>query len=116
MREVYMLAMLNLSMSDDRYPPLTGNPCNNDLKVGDLVLIKNQTPQSPFHAKYKPNCQIIKKIGHKSFNVQDPLAKGNESLQDIYNTIHLPCRILCNSTPPKRKYSGELQNSLTTRT
>ena len=55
MREVYMLAVLNLKMSHDRYPPPMGNPCNDKLKIGHLVLTKNQTPQSPFDARYKPS-------------------------------------------------------------
>ena len=32
MREVYMLVVLNLKMSHERYPPPTGNPCNDKLK------------------------------------------------------------------------------------
>ena len=32
MREVYMLAVLNLKMSHDRYPPPMGNPYNDELK------------------------------------------------------------------------------------
>ena len=43
MREVYMLVMLNLKMSHNRYPPPMGDPCNKALKIGDLVLIKNLT-------------------------------------------------------------------------
>ena len=39
-REVYMLAMLNLKMSFNRYPPPTGKPHNEELKIGDLVPIK----------------------------------------------------------------------------
>ena len=75
MREVHMLAVLNLKMSHDRYLPPTGNPCNDELKIGDLVLIKNQTSQSQFNAKYKPSYQTIKKIGDKAFDVQDPTGK-----------------------------------------
>ena len=71
-REVYMLAVLNKKMSNNRYPPPTGNPHNEELKIGDLVLIKNQTPQAPFNAKYKPSYKIIKRIGDKSFDVQGP--------------------------------------------
>ena len=51
MRGVYMLAVLNLKMSHDRYPSPIGNPYNDKLKIGDLVLIKNQTAQSPFDAR-----------------------------------------------------------------
>ena len=54
-----MLVVLNLKMSHDRYPPPTDNPCNDELKVVALVLIKKQTPQSPFDARYKPSYQII---------------------------------------------------------
>ena len=32
MQEIYMMALLNLKMSWDQYPPPTGNPCNTDLK------------------------------------------------------------------------------------
>ena len=39
------------------------------------MLIKNQIPQSPFNAKYKPSYGIIKKIDDKSFDVQDPTGK-----------------------------------------
>ena len=55
-----MLVVMNLKMSYDRYPQPMGNPHNDELKIGALVLIKNPTPQSPFNAKYKPNYQIIK--------------------------------------------------------
>ena len=58
-----------------------GNPHNDELKMRDLVLIKNQNPQSPLDARYKPIYQIIKKIGDKSFHVQDPPVKWKESLQ-----------------------------------
>ena len=75
MREIYMMAVLNLKMSPDWYPPQTGNPQNTDLKVGDLILIKNQTPQSAFDTKYKPSYHIVKKIGEKPFDVQDPTGK-----------------------------------------
>ena len=33
-REVYMLAVLNLKMSHDRYPPPAGNPQNDELEIG----------------------------------------------------------------------------------
>ena len=74
MREVYMLAVLNLKMSCNRYPPM-GNPLNEELKIGGLVLIKNQMPQPSFDAKYKPSYRIIKQVCNKSFNVQDPTGK-----------------------------------------
>ena len=50
-----MLVVLNLKMSHDRYPLPVGNPYNDELNIGDLVLMKNQTPQSPFGARYKPS-------------------------------------------------------------
>ena len=52
LREVCILEVLNLKMSHSRYPPLMGNSHNDELKIGDLVLIKNQ---SPFDARYKPS-------------------------------------------------------------
>ena len=64
-REMNMMAVLNLKMSQDWYTPPTGNHQNADLKVGDLVLIKNQAPHSTFDVKYKPSYCIVKKIGRK---------------------------------------------------
>ena len=55
MREVYITVVLNLRMSCDRCPSPTGIPHNDELKTGDLVLIKNETPQSPFDARHKPS-------------------------------------------------------------
>ena len=52
-----------------------GNPYNKELKIGDLVLIKNQTLQSPFDTKYKLSYRIIQRIVNKSFDVQDPTGK-----------------------------------------
>ena len=75
MGEVYMLAVLYLKMSRDRYPPPMDNPHNEELKIADLVLIRNQTLQSPFNAKHKPSYRIIKRISDKSFDVQDPTGK-----------------------------------------
>ena len=39
-REVYMLAVLNLKMSCNRHPPPMDNPHNEELKIGDIMLIK----------------------------------------------------------------------------
>ena len=70
-----MMAVLNLKMSQDLYLPTTGNPQNTDLKVGDLILIKNQAPQSALDMKYKPSYHIVKKIEEKAFDVQNPTGK-----------------------------------------
>ena len=109
MRGVYMLAVLNLKMSHDRYPPPTGNPCNDELKIGDVVLIKNQTPQSPFDARYKPNYQIIKKICDKSFDVQDPTGKvkrvSTRHLQFMYPAEYYVTAL------PQMEIFGRPQNS-----
>ena len=74
-REVSMLAVLNLKMSHNRNPPPMGNPHNQELKIGDLVIIKNQTNQSLFDVKYKPSYRIIKTIGYISFDMQDLTGK-----------------------------------------
>ena len=113
MREVYMLEVLNLKMSCGRYPSLTGNPCNDELKIGDLVLIKNQTPQSPFDARYKPSYWIIKKtLVTRHSTCETPRVKWKESLQGTYNSCTLQNIMWQHS--PKWKYLGELQNLLTT--
>ena len=102
MREVYMLVILNLEMSHDKYPPPTGNPHNKELKIGDLVLIENQTPQSPFDAKYRLSYRIIKRIGDKSFDMQAPT---NEKSICTVLAIPISRRILCNHSSPNGSVS-----------
>ena len=41
MREIYMMVVLNLKIARDKYPPLTCDPDNTDIKVGNMVLLKN---------------------------------------------------------------------------
>ena len=95
-----MMAVLNLKMSQDQYPPPTGNPCNTNLKVGDLILIKNQAPQSAFDAKYKPSYHIVKKKGDKALDMQDPTGKIKSVCRA--HTIHVPCGTLLESHPKER--------------
>ena len=70
MREIYMMTILNLKVSHDQYPPLTGNPQNTDLNRR-FDPYQNQAPHSTFDVKYKPSYCIVKKIGEKAFDVQD---------------------------------------------
>ena len=92
MREIYVMAVLNLQMSWDWYPPQTSNHKNADLKVGDLILIKTQAPHSTFVVKYKPVYCIVKKIGEKAFDVQDQTGKikrvSSEHIQFMYPAEH----------------------------
>ena len=78
-------------MSWDWYPSPTGNAQNTDFKVRDLILIKNQAPQSTFDIKYKPSYHIVKKIGEKVFDVQDPTGKikrmSAEHIQFMYPAL-----------------------------
>ena len=67
MREIYMIAILNFKMSHDQYPPPTGNPQNIDLKTGDMIIIKIQTPHSTFDGKYKHTLSHSEKVNRESF-------------------------------------------------
>ena len=80
-----MIAVLNLKMSHDQYPPPTGNPGNTDIKIGHLILIKNQAPHSMFDVKNKLSYHIAKKIGEKVFDVQDPTGKIKRVCVNMYN-------------------------------
>ena len=62
------------------------------------MLIRYHTPQSPFNVMYEPSYRIIKKIGDKSFDVQYPTGKVKKGFCKA-PTIHVPCGILCGSTP-----------------
>ena len=92
MQEIYMMAVLNLKMSWDQFPLPNVNPCNTDLKVGDLILIKNQASQSAFDPKYKPSYCILFKIGYKAFDMKDPTGKikrvSAEHIQFLYPAEH----------------------------
>ena len=59
MQEVYMLAVLNLKMSHNRYPPPNGNPHNEELKIGDVVLIK---PRLHSHHSMQNINQVIENL------------------------------------------------------
>ena len=112
MRKVYILVVLNVKMSHDRYPPPMGNPHNEEIKIGDLVLTKNQTPQSPFDARYKPSYGIMKRIGDKSFDMQDPTGKvkrvSAQHLQFMYLAEYYVTAL------PQMEMFGRTANSLTT--
>ena len=57
-REIYMMAVLNLKVARDRCPPLTLDPNKAEFKVGDMVLLKNHAQTNTFDAKYKPSFKI----------------------------------------------------------
>ena len=85
----YMTAILNLKMPHDWYSPLTGNPQNADLKIGDLTVIKNQAPHATFDPKDKPSYHNMKKIGEKLLMYKTQLRKWKECLQNMCNLCNL---------------------------
>ena len=61
MREVYMLAVLNLIISHDRYPPPMGNPCNEELKNGRFSADKESGSSVTIQCKVQTKLLIIKR-------------------------------------------------------
>ena len=47
MREVYMMAALNLQTARDKHLPPINNPNKTDFKVGDITLLKTTSQQQP---------------------------------------------------------------------
>ena len=92
-----MMAVLNLKMSWDQYPPPTGNLQNTDSQVGHLILIKNKAPESTFDTKYKPIYFIVKKMGEKAIDMQDKNGKIKSVCRT--HTIYVPYRTLLDSSP-----------------
>ena len=58
MRGLYMMAVLNLKRARDKYPPPINDPNKTDFKVGDMVLLKNNTLMRTFDSKYKLSFRI----------------------------------------------------------
>ena len=62
MWEIYMMAVLNLKIAQDKIPPHIKDPSQTNFMIGDMVLLKNHTPKDTLHSKYKPIFWICKKI------------------------------------------------------
>ena len=70
-----MMAILNLKNARDKCPPPVRDPDKTDFKIGDMVFIKNHTPNDTFDLKYKSSFQICKRILDKAFNIQNSTGK-----------------------------------------
>ena len=75
MREICMMAVLNLKMARDKCPSQIRDPDKTDFKLRDMVLIKNHTPKDTFDLKYKPSFRNCKKILDKAFDVYDSVGR-----------------------------------------
>ena len=64
-----MMAILDLKTSRDKYLSPLRDLDKTDLKIGDMVLIKNHTSKDTFDSKYRPSFRIYKKILDKVFDV-----------------------------------------------
>ena len=98
MKEIYMMAALNLKMAWDRSPSPTKDPSKINFKIGNMVLLRNHTFKHSFDSKYKPSFWICKKISDKTFEVQDNLGKVKkvsfQHLQLLDPTEHLLTNLL----------------------
>ena len=70
-----MMAVPNLKVARVGCSSLMRNPDKAEIKVGDMVLLKNHVPTNAFHAKYKSSFRICKCISDKAFDVQDSAGK-----------------------------------------
>ena len=70
-----MMAILNLKTAWDKCPPPIRDLDKADLKVGDMVLIKNHTPEDTFDSKYNPCFQNCKRILDKALDVHNITGK-----------------------------------------
>ena len=71
MWEIYRIAVLNLKVAR---PPIK-DPNKSNLKVEDMVLLKNHTPTTASDYKYKPSFIICKQLSDNTFDVQDSTGK-----------------------------------------
>ena len=70
MREIYLMAVLNLMTTRGKCLPPTWDPVKTQFKVGDMVLLKSHSSTSAFNAKYNPvsksvNGYLIKLLMYK---------------------------------------------------
>ena len=71
MREVYMMAVLNLKTARDKCKPPINDQNKTDFKVGDMVLLKIHTLMTAFDSKYHPSFRICRQLSDKAYNMQD---------------------------------------------
>ena len=79
MRELYMMAVLNVKTARDKCCPPIWDPDMAEFKVGDMV---SYTPTSVFDTKYEPSFKTCKWISDKAFDVQD----STEKVRHVYTT------------------------------
>ena len=68
-RDFFMMAVFNLKIARDEYPPLTWDQDRTKFKVGNMVLLKNHAPTRTFDVKYKPSFRICEWIFDNAFDV-----------------------------------------------
>ena len=96
-RELNMMNIMSLKRARDHDSPKM-NQSTPSFRVGDMVLIRNHSRDSPFDTKYIPSYRIIKIINERAVDVQDMI--GNirwVNIKDIhpmfpseYILSHLP--------------------------
>ena len=69
-RELYMMNIMSLKRARDQDPPKM-NQSTPSFRVGDMVLIRNHSRDSPFDTKYIPSYRIRKIINECVVDVQD---------------------------------------------
>ena len=85
MREIYKMAVLNLKTARDKCHPPIQDPDNAELKIEDMILLKNHAPTDAFDAKYKHKFRICKQISDKAFDVQDSAGNSHGYLCNTSN-------------------------------
>ena len=94
--EVYMMAVINIKMARDKCPSLISDCDKTNFKIGDMVLIRNHTPEDIFDLKYKPSFRICKKISDKAFDVQDGAGKIRQVSMQHLQLLYLAEHVLAN--------------------
>ena len=59
-REIYMMAVLNLKTARGKDLPLIQDPDKAEFKVGAMTLLKNHAPTNTFDTMYRPSFRISK--------------------------------------------------------
>ena len=104
------MAVLNLKMEWDKSPSPIKDPSKANLKIGDMVLLRNHTPKDTFDSKYKSSFWICKKIYNEAFEVQDNLGRFKQVLIWHLKLLHPTGHMLTDL--PDIKYFGHTTKNI----
>ena len=90
------MAVLNLKIARDKYAPLIRDPDKTNLKLGDIVSIRNHTPKTLLIPNIDPGLEFVRKFQTMLLMYKTVLERSGECQYNIYNYHTLAEHMLTN--------------------